>query len=265
MSPRDRIRKVEALVISHRDFGEADRIVKLLTSEEGKLNAIAKGARRMRSRKAAHLEPFTHTALILAVGRSFWIVTQADTISDFPAIRANLQKTGQASYILELADLLSTEFQIDSGMYRLVLGTIQSLEKAADAFNLLLHYELRILDLAGFRPELFNCVICQGEIQAESQYFSAGQGGVVCPQCGMAGGEKTIPAGVEALRYLRHFQRSPYRKVEGTNVPVKTKQALRHILDLYIASITERKLNSSGFLSHINHIQSTNGEQTDIQ
>jgi len=256
---------VEALVISHRDFGEADRVVKLFTCEEGKLNAIAKGARRMRSRKAAHLEPFTHAALILAVGRSFWIVTQADTISDFPIIRTDLQKTGQASYILELADLLSTEFQIDAGMYRLVLEVIQRLENVVDAFNLIFHYELRILDLAGFRPELFHCVICRSEIQAEDQFFSASQGGVVCPRCGMTGVGNTIPAGIEALRYLRHFQRNPYRKIEGTVVPEKTKRALRYILDRYIASVTERKLNSPGFLSRINHIQPTNSEETDIR
>lgn len=256
---------MEALVISHRDFGEADRVVKLFTREEGKLNAIAKGARRTRSRKAAHLEPFTHAALVLAVGRNFWIVTQADTISDFPIIRSDLQKTGQASYILELADLLSTEFQIDAGMYRLVLEVIQRLENATDAFNLIFQYELRILDLAGFRPELFHCVICRRKIQAEDQYFSVNLGGVVCPNCGKTSNEKMIPAGIETLRYIRYFQRSPYGKIEGRVVPEETKRSLRPILDQYIATVTERKLNSPGFLSRINHLQSTNSDQTDIR
>ncbi len=265
MPPHDRIRKVEALVISHRDFGEADRTVKLFTREEGKLTAIAKGARRIRSRKAAHLEPFTHAALVLAVGRNFWIVTQADTLSDFPAIRADLQKTGQASYVLELVDQISADFQADSSMYRLLLETLRRLEKSTDAFNLILYYELRVLDRAGFRPEIFKCVGCGKEIQAEDQFFSATQGGVLCPRCGAASIEKTIPAGIESLRYLRHFQRSAYRKIADVEISGKTRAALRRVLDFYIASVTDRRLNSPGFLNQINHIRPASRGKTDIE
>lgn len=260
MLSREHIRKVEALVISHRDYGEADRIVKLFTREEGKLVAIAKGVRRIRSRKAAHLEPFTHVALVLAVGRNFWIVTQADTISDFPAIRADLQKTGQASYVLELADQMSTDFQRDASMYRLVLESIRRIEGALDAFNPILYYELCLLDLSGFRPEFFHCVGCGQEVQPENQFFSASQGGVLCPRCGALGTEKTVPASVESLRYLRHFQRSSYRKTVGVVIRMRTRKEVRRILDFYIASVTERQLNSPVFLEQVNHMQDMKDE-----
>ena len=77
MPTSERIRKVEAVIISHKDLGEADRLIRLISLEHGKLSAIAKGARKIRSRKAAHIEPFTYAALVLAKGQTFWIITQA--------------------------------------------------------------------------------------------------------------------------------------------------------------------------------------------
>jgi DNA repair protein RecO (recombination protein O) len=265
MASNDRIRKVEALVISHRDFGEADRILKLFTREEGKLNAIAKGARRMRSRKAAHLEPFTHSALVLAVGRNLWIVTQADTISSFPNIHADVQKTGQASYVLELADFVSTEFQPDRAMYRLVLETLQRIERTTDTFNLLLHFELRLLDHAGFKPELFRCTECGTQIEAEDQHFSTVKGGVLCPRCQPKGYEKSIPADVESLRFMRHFQRNSFNKVALVEIPEKPRKPLRHVMDAYISAVTERRLNSPAFIDRVNHLNSRKTDQTDLE
>lgn len=83
----DRIRKVEAVVIAHRELGEADRVVRVFSRENGKLVTLAKGVRKIQSRKAAHLEPFTQSALVLARGKTFWIITQAETINAFPQIR----------------------------------------------------------------------------------------------------------------------------------------------------------------------------------
>ena len=61
--------RAEAVVLRHADWGEADRILTLYTREQGKVRAVAKGARKMRSRKAGHLEPFTHITLQLARAR----------------------------------------------------------------------------------------------------------------------------------------------------------------------------------------------------
>lgn len=253
MASAERIRKVEAVIISHRDFGEADRLVKLFSRAEGKLTAIAKGARRIRSRKAAHLEPFTHASLILAVGRTFWIITQADTLTDFPNIRADLQKTARTAYILELTDQLSTEYQADDSMYRLILDTLKRIEKSGDIFNSVCFFELQVLGFSGFRPELFRCVGCGKEIMAEDQFFSVRHGGALCPSCGKTSIEGAFNISMEILRYLRHFQRSVYRQISNLVVPDTVKIEIRRVLDLYIAGVVERRLNSPEFLDQINH------------
>src|SRR5512141_2110255 len=94
--------RAEAVVLRHMDWGEADRLLTLYTREHGKVRAVAKGARRIKSRKAGHLEPFTKVVLQLAQGRDLLIVTQADTLEAPLSIGADLEKTGYASYVVEL-------------------------------------------------------------------------------------------------------------------------------------------------------------------
>ena len=96
--------RVEAVVLRHTDWGEADRLLILFTREAGKLRAVAKGARKLRSRKAGHLEPFTRVTLLLARGRDTWIVTQADTVDAHLPIGQDLTRIGYAAYVIELLD-----------------------------------------------------------------------------------------------------------------------------------------------------------------
>ncbi|HEX9029302.1 MAG TPA: DNA repair protein RecO, partial [Anaerolineales bacterium] len=80
MPPRERSFRVEAIVLRHQDWGEADRLLSLYTPDMGKVRTIAKGVRKMRSRKAGHLEPFTRSSLLMARGRDMLIITQAETL-----------------------------------------------------------------------------------------------------------------------------------------------------------------------------------------
>jgi hypothetical protein len=90
MPSRERSFRVEAVVLRHSNWGEADRLVGLFTREMGKIRAIAKGVRKLRSRKAGHLEPFTRTSLLLARGRDMFIITQAETIKAYMPLREDL-------------------------------------------------------------------------------------------------------------------------------------------------------------------------------
>src|SRR5512140_3721553 len=96
--------RVSAVVLRHKDWGEADQLLTLYTREQGKLRVVAKGARKITSRKAGHLQPFTYVNLQLARGRDLMIVTQAETVNAFLGIGADLMKTGYASYVIELLD-----------------------------------------------------------------------------------------------------------------------------------------------------------------
>ncbi len=246
----DRIRKVEAVVIAHRELGEADRIVRVYSRENGKLNTLAKGVRKIQSRKAAHLEPFTQSTLVLARGKTFWIITQADTVNAFPQIRDDLEKTADASYTLELIDKVSTEDQPEPGLYRLLSNTLDRINQTTDTFNAIRYFEFRFLDASGFRPELIHCVSCKKTIKPEDQFFSPIQGGILCPECGSLE-SKALPASVNTLRYMRHFQRSAYKDISGVVVPDDVRVEMERLLRNYMAVMLDWNLKTPGFIRQI--------------
>ena len=260
MPNQDHVRKVEAIVISHTEYGEADRFLTLFTREMGKVRAIAKGVRKARSRKAGHLEPFTRTALVMARGANFWIITQADTVDAYQPIRENLLKTAQAAYVLELLDRFSSEGEEHQSLYRLIKETLSRLTEEEDTFRTVRFFELRFLEKAGFRPEFFHCALCGAEIQAEDQYFSALQGGVLCPQCGSMTAN-VHPISMLALKYLRHFQRSDYDQIKTIMVPAAQQNEMEKLMQYYFAYLAEKKLNTPTFLREIRrHPQEDRGE-----
>src|SRR5258706_384062 len=101
--------RASTVVMRHSDWGEADRLLTLYTREQGKVRALAKGVRKMTSRKGGHLEPFTYVTLQLAKGRDLLIVTQAETVNAFLPLHEDLVKTGYAAYVVELLDRLTYE------------------------------------------------------------------------------------------------------------------------------------------------------------
>ncbi len=239
--------KVEAVVLRHSDWGEADRLLGLFTREQGKLRAIAKGARKVRSRKAGHLEPFTRVSLLLARGRDFWIVTQADTVDAYLPLREDLVRTSYAGYVMELLDRFTYEEGENRALFNLLVDTLHRLSEDDDFFIALRYFEIRLLDHLGFRPQLQQCVQGGEEIRAEDQFFSARAGGVLCPRHGRAAPESR-PVSVEALRFMRHFQRSSYADARRAQVAQPVQQEMETLIQYYLTYLLERGLNTPQFI-----------------
>ena len=250
MPRAERTLKVEAVVLRHSDYGEADRLLTLYSREQGKLRAIAKGVRKMQSRKAGHLEPFTQVALMLAQGHDLWIVTQAEAIESFQPLREDLTRIGYAGYVVELLDRFTYEEGQNWQLYKLLVETLQRLSQEENAFVPVHFYEMRLLDLLGFRPLLFECALCGKAIQPEDQYFSAERGGVLCPDCGLMVNE-VRPVSMDALRFLRHFQRSSYSEAKRAAPAPETRAEVEALLNYYLTYLLERNLNSPEFIRQI--------------
>jgi DNA repair protein RecO (recombination protein O) len=238
-------------VLRHADWGEADRLVTLYTREQGKLRAVAKGARKITSRKAGHLEPFTQVKLQLSRGRDLFIVTQADTVEAYLPLRESLVLTGTASYLVELLDRFVYEEEgANPTLFRLLADTLQRLAGNEDAWLAVRYYEMRLLDYLGFRPQLFECANCGRAIKAEEQYFSFSLGGVICPRCGR-GLPNLKPISVETLKYLRHFQRSSYGEAARARPSPGVRDEAENLMQGYFTYLLERELNSPGFLKSV--------------
>jgi DNA repair protein RecO (recombination protein O) len=250
MPNRERSLRVDAIVLRHADWGEADRLIWLFTLESGKLRAIAKGVRKPRSRKAGHLEPFTHVRLMLAASRDMPIITQAEAQDIFLTLREDLVRVGYAAYVVELLDRFTYEEGENASLFRLLLETLTRLDLEEEPTFAVRYYEVRLLDLVGFRPHLFQCVNCGKEIQAEDQFFSADLGGLLCPQCGGAlSGARFIS--LPAVRLLRHLQRSSYSEARRMRLTPAVDREVEQVMQAYFTYLLERGLNTPAFLRQV--------------
>lgn len=249
--PEFRSIRVHAIVLRHADWGEADRLVTLYTREQGKMRAVVKGARKITSRKAGHLEPFTQVKLQLSRGRDLFIVTQAETVDAYLHLRENLVLTGYASYVVELLDrFVYEEESANPTLFRLLADTLKRLAEGADTWLAVRYYEMRLLDFLGFRPQLLECANCGREIKPEDQFFSFSLGGVICPRCGQ-GLPHLKSISLETLKYLRHFQRSSYSEAARVRPSSNARMEAESLMQGYFTYLLERELNSPGFLKSV--------------
>jgi DNA repair protein RecO (recombination protein O) len=191
--------KSEAVVLRSIRYGEADRIVHLYTPRHGRVSAIAKGARRSRSRFGARLEPFQHIAVVLHVGRSeMHTVTGVDTITVHPALREHAATLDAAARACDAVARLFETPEAHPEVFRLLvnelalLGTDPGHARAANG----LAFRLKLLLAAGILPQLGSCAACGDPEHLDG--FSAAAGGVVCNACEAA----SFPLAQESYAFL---------------------------------------------------------------
>jgi len=159
--------------------------------------------------------------------------------------------TSHASYVMELLDRFTYEGETENpATFRLLTDTLARLASNNDPWLVIRYYEMRLLDHMGFRPQLLQCVNCGREIKAEDQFFSYRAGGVICPRCGR-GLKHLHNISVDALKYLRHFQRSSYAEASRSRPGAEVQRETEAIMQGYFTYLLERELNTPGFLKKI--------------
>src|SRR5919112_6413689 len=184
MSPRPSVYKTEAIVLRTMELGEADRVLSVLTPRLGKLRVIAKGVRRPRSRIGGGPQPVRDVQLVLAVGRTFDVVTSSALEDPHLGLRNDLLSTAAAWYVIELADRFCEGAADSHDAFRLLAQALSALDAGGEVARDVVArwFELALLDAMGFRPELARCLECAAEIGPEGNAYSAVGGGVLGPE-----------------------------------------------------------------------------------
>lgn len=251
MPTSERSIRTPALILKRRDFGEADRLLTLLTPQHGKLDVIAKGARKPTSTKTGHVELFTLADMLIHRGREMGILVQVEMIEPYLELREDLMRGAYASYAAELLDRFTAEGDPHiGGAFTLLNETFARLCIDDDPRLAIRYYEIRLLDLVGFRPELNNCVISGEIVLPEDQFFSFSDGGVVTPEYGKKS-PTIVPISMNSLKLLRHMQRSPYNKVKSLKITLPLHAEVEFVLLGYLTYLLERRLQSVDFIRRI--------------
>jgi DNA repair protein RecO (recombination protein O) len=243
--------KAEAVVLRAAAFGEADRLLSLLSPEHGKIRAVARGTSRPRSRLAAGVQPFVRGRYVLWRGRELDGVSQAEIVEPHRGLGRDLGAMVAASYCCELTDALCPERQEARQAFATLLDALSLLSAGEGERALVLRwFELRALSDAGFAPQLDRCAACGGALPAAGrQAFSPAAGGLLCASCPAEGGAPWV--GASTGRALRYLARASAADLRRTTAAPGTHGELRRVLAAHAAHTLQRPLRSQALLDSI--------------
>ena len=244
---RPRTYQTEAIIIKKTKLGEADRILTLYTPHLGKIQGVARGVRRPKSKLAGHLELLTHSQVSLARGRNLDVITGSQTINSFLPLKSDLWLTSCALYVTELVNQFTADHIENYPLFQLMLETMEQLCQA-DNKELTLHYfELHLLNEVGYRPQLQQCVSCQLPLEPTTNSFCPSSGGMLCPNCSSSQ-PLTYPLSVNAQKVLRLLQSSDYNTASRLKIDAELSHELEKALSGYLKYLLEREVKSAAWL-----------------
>ena len=228
----------QGIVLRTYKLGEADRIVSFMTERHGKVRAVAKGVRKTKSKFGARLEPPTHVALQLYEGRELDIVTQAESIDHFRAIREDLDRLTRAVTMLEAVDQLSLEREPNPELYRMLVGGLRTIADRNSAL-MVAAFHWKLLALEGFRPIVEHCAMCD---VTELVAFDPEVGGLLCAE--HRRGTRVSPDAVRMLQDILGGRLA----VALDEPPSPATHEVDHLATRVMEHHLERRLRSVGLL-----------------
>lgn len=229
------------IVLRSYSFGEADKIVVLISPNRGKLRTVAKGVRKTKSRFGGRLETFCHVDLVLYEGRNLDTITQASMIEAFPTIRGDLDRVVTAGTMIEIADVVAQADEPARRLFLLLQRGLRSLDGEAPHPDLLTAYLLKAAAIVGVAPALEHCAGCGSE--GALTRFSFAAGGALCERC-RTPGSYALRSGV--TDYLAAAAASDLSALPEVD-PAMTGEALG-VTRRFIEYHLERRLDSMALL-----------------
>lgn len=238
----------KALVLREVRYKEADRILTLLTETDGKLTVKARGALRKSSRTAAATQQLTWAEMTLFFNRGKWTVNEASVLEGFDGLRAGLEALALGSYFAECLEALSVEEQPDAPLLQLGLNALYALSRGLyEPEKIKAAFELRLMCLSGYAPELGHCASCGRE--PEEPVLNLREGWVCCRAC--PGGNETLPLGDDALQALRYIASAPAKKLFSFTLPPEAQRRLAAACESYLLAQTERSFAALSYYKKI--------------
>lgn len=237
----------KAVVLSARNMEEHDRLVVLLTQDHGLVTAYAKGARRQKGTMASATEQLSYSAFQLFRNRERTYVDRAETETIFFGIRQEMDRLALASYFCQLCRELIPEGDTQPGYLHLMMNALTLLDRGRMPLGQLKAvFELRLLTMSGYMPDLVACAAC-GEPPAGEVFFSPAAGVIYCGGCVPKVGETPLPLSPGVFDAMRHIIYSDFGKLFGFRLPEPALSELERVSEAYLLAQVERVLPALNF------------------
>lgn len=247
--------KTLAFVLKKTDYRDTSLLTHFYTREAGKIHGIVKGIRDTRARFGSTLEPFSLNEILYyrkKRGSDLCLVTHAECLDDYPALRADLEKLSYASYFSELVDELTGVEDADPGIFDLMKDGLDFLVQDVSPRRAARIFELKLLEALGLMPETRQCVVCRAEMP-DPAFFSPSYGGIRCAGC-HARAKDSVPAqkiSRGALNFIEHVGRSEWAALRTVKVSAEVGADLEKMLRRFLDHQLTHKLHTVVFLEKV--------------
>jgi DNA repair protein RecO (recombination protein O) len=243
---------VTGIVLRYIPVGEADRLVIIVTRERGKFKCLARGIRKPTSKLCGFLEPMHEVSITVQYSRLYPIVKDVRTLGVLNNISNNVPHYLYLMYISELLDSFIPEEENNIEIFKLYKFVLQIFNNVHKVNLLILFFQLKLLMLCGYGPELLQCVECTSVLKAEDQYFGFLQGGIVCPNCmtmvDRSSFNNIIKMNLQLIKLLRLSYRETWDKLQTFKVNSEDIRKSLQIINNYIEYVVDRKIKSAQFI-----------------
>ncbi|MDE2060423.1 MAG: DNA repair protein RecO [candidate division NC10 bacterium] len=246
------LQTTEAIVVGGHNLGEADRIIPFFTRRLGKIRAVAKGARRVRSRYGGTLELFTLGQLVFFEwpNRTLHKINEFSVIEPFAGLKNDLGRLSRGAYLVELAGASVEEGESNEEIFLLLLDAL-TLLVLHDEPRLLRSFEIRLLRIVGYLLELYRCLVCRSVLEHGTQLaISPIRGGLVCSRC-LSRAPDHLPISSESVEFLRSVLHGGLEQSLASPLADPHITNLQEILRVCITHFFGKRLRSVAFLNLI--------------
>lgn len=239
----------DGLILKEQNIGEKDKLVTVLTRQNGIVRAFVRGAKSLNNRKNSATGMFCYSKLSLYKTKDSYIIDEAEPIETFFGLRSDLTKISLAQYFSELVMTLVQESEPSGEYLRLILNSLYFL-----ANNKLPHEqikavtELRLMCMAGYMPSLVACERC-GEYETDTMYFDSENGLLYCEGC--VSSNALFALDIALVRSMRHIAFSDFEKIYSFKADANSLADLSYVTEKYLLSKMQRSFKTLDFYNSV--------------
>lgn len=220
-----------AIILNRRPFAEDDGRVVVYSRERGKLDLVARGVKKIKSKLAGHLEPLSLTDIMAVCGRQYDYAGAAVSENCFFNIKNDLAKLAAAGQAVKIFDKLIKPGVADEAIFDLLKDYLEVLNFKKSGFDVLNWFFIfKLLVALGFKPELYNCVNCGGKITPVGMKFDLARGGLICGKCRA---EQGLTISENAVKLLRLAERDSLEKLIKIKIDKKTEKETAALINKF--------------------------------
>ena len=226
----------KTIILGRTAFREYDSRTIVYSLDRGKLDLVARGVKKIKSKLAAHLEPLNLAEIMVVAGKRFDYIGAVSSQNCFPRIKGDLSKLAAAGKAVNMFNKLVKAEEADKEVFFLLEEFLEFLDSnklkiSSDLWASL--FTLKILAQLGYRPRLYNCVICNNKITPEKNLFDLGRGGLIGKECLNKKGNDSLIISNDGIKVLRAIIDNGLKKLKNLKISAKLETEIKDIISSF--------------------------------